>query len=257
MTDARGGGVLDRALDVLGCFSEDEPSLGVNELAERTGLAVSTLHRLLATLIGHGLVVRVPGHRYAVGARLWELGELSPLSLRLRERATPYLVRLYEATGENVHLAVLDGVDPETATVLYVGRITGRRSIETISRAGGRGPLHATGVGKALLATRDEEWLRRFFGRQLERETIHTVTSERSLRREIAQTRAVGYSRTREEMTLGNISIAVSLPPVPGLPPIALGLVVHLARAESPDAEARLSAMLAQSAREIHVAVRE
>lgn len=257
MAEARGSGVLDRVLDVLGCFSEDEPSLRVAEIAERTGIAVSSLHRLLASLVAHGLVVRVPGHRYAVGARLWELGELSPLSLRLRERATPYLVRLYEATGENVHLAVLDGAGPESATVLYVGRVTGRRSIETISRAGGRGPLHATGVGKALLATRDEEWLRSFFGRPLEQETVHTVTGERALRREIARTRATGYARTREEMTLGNISIAVSLPHTPGLPPIALGLVVHLARADSAEAEARLSAMLAQTAKEIHAAIRE
>ena len=249
--------MLDRALAVLGCFSEDEPSLGVGELAARTGIALSSLHRLLATLVAHGLLVRVPGHHYAVGARMWEIGELSPLSLRLRERATPFLVRLYEATGENVHLAVLDGDEPESASVLYVGRVTGRRSIETISRAGGRGPLHATGVGKALLATRDEEWLDRFFLRRLEKETVHTVTSERALRREIRATRAAGYSRTREEMTLGNISIAVALPPVPGLPPIAVGLVVHLARAESPDAESRLSAMLVQSAREIHAAIRD
>lgn len=254
---SQGSGVLERALDVLGCFSEDEPELLASELAERTGIAVSSLHRLLSTLTSHGLLVRVPGHRYAVGARAWELGELSPLSLRLRERSIPFLVRLYEATGENVHLAVLDGDEPETATVLYVGRVTGRRSIETISRAGGRGPLHATGVGRALLATRDDEWLGRFFTRQLDKETQHTVTGEGALRREIADTRSRGYSRTREEMTLGNISIAVSLPATPGLPPIALGLVVHLARAERPDAEAQLSAMLVQSAKELHAALRD
>src|SRR5690606_20237570 len=133
-------GVLDRVLAVLGCFSEEEPELGSADLTARTGLAPSTLHRLLAVLLERGLLVRMPAHRYAVGARLLELGELSPLALRLRERAIPHLMRLYEVTGENVHLGVLDG-EPEDARVLYVGRVTGRRSIPTVSRSGGRGPL--------------------------------------------------------------------------------------------------------------------
>lgn len=249
----RGEGVLDRALGLLGSFTEDEPELTAAQLAERTGLASSTLHRLIGTLLRHGLLVRVPDHRYAVGPRLWELGELSPMSLRLRERAIPHLVRLYEATGENVHLAVLDGPDPERSVVLYVGRVTGRQSIPTISRAGGRGPLHATGVGRALLADRDEEWLRRYFAAPRERETAFTVTDEAELRAELERTRARGYATTREQMTLGNVSVAVALPPVPGLPPIAVGLVVHLDRAD----ERRLSALVAQSARDIHLAIRE
>ncbi|XPP27351.1 MAG: IclR family transcriptional regulator [Leucobacter sp.] len=247
-----GEGVLDRALGVLGCFTEDEPSLSAAELGERTGLAPSTLHRLIGTMLRHGLLVRVPEHRYAVGPRLWELGELSPMSLRLRERAIPHLVRLYEATGENVHLGVLDGEAPERASVLYVGRVTGRQSIPTVSRAGGRGPLHATGVGRALLATRDEIWLERYFTGKREIETVHTLVDETQLRAELERTRARGYASTREEMTLGNVSVAVALPDVAGLPPTALGLVVHLDRADV----RRLSALVAQSAREIHAAVR-
>ena len=246
-------GILDRALGLLGSFSEDEPELSAAELAERTGLAPSTLHRLIGALLRHGLLVRVQGHRYAVGPRLWELGELSPLSLRLRERALPHLVRLYEATGENVHLAVLDGPDPERSYALYVDRVTGRQSIPTISRAGGRGPLHATGVGRALLAGRDEEWLRRWFTTPRDRETAHTVIDEAELRAEIERTRARGYATTREQMTLGNVSVAVALPSIGGMPPIAVGLVVHLDRAD----ERRLSALVVQSAREIHLAVRE
>lgn len=249
----RGEGVLDRALRLLCCFSEDEPELTAAELSVRTGIASSTLHRLVGTLLGHGILVRVPEHRYAIGSSLWELGELSPLSLQLREHALPHLVRLYEATGENVHLAVLDGAEPEQATALFVGRVTGRQSIPTISRAGGRGPLHTTGVGRALLAGRDEGWLKRYFATPRERETLHSVVDEDELRAELEHTRARGYAVTREEMTLGNISVAAALPQVQGLPPIAVGLVVHLDRAD----ERRLGALVVQSAREIHLAVRE
>ncbi|MCR2762929.1 IclR family transcriptional regulator [Microbacterium sp. zg.B48] len=246
MSDS-GEGVLTRAMRVLQCFSEAEPSLSATQLAERTGLAPSTLHRLMAQLIEFGLLARAPGHRYTIGARLWELGELSPLSLRLRETALPHMLRLYEATGENVHLAVLDAPTPEAATALYVGRVTGKGSIPTLSRMGGRHPLHATGVGKALLATRDEAWLARFFSVPLRRETMLSITSEEALRADLSRTRTRGYATTREEMTLGNVSVAAALPPTEALPPAAIGIVVHL---ESAD-ERRLGGLVVQAAKDL------
>lgn len=242
-----GVGVLTRAMSVLQCFTDDDPSLAATQLAERTGLATSTLHRLLAQLTDFGLLTRTPGHRYTIGSRLWELGELSPLSLRLRETALPHMLRLYEATGENVHLAVLDGHTPETASALYVGRLTGQASIPTLSRMGGRHPLHTTGVGKAILATRDDAWLERYFTVPLERETTHSITNEPELRAELARTRSRGFATTREEMTLGNVSVAAPVGRVEGLPPAAVGIVVHLARAD----ERVLAPLVMQAAKEL------
>ncbi|MDQ0643282.1 IclR family transcriptional regulator [Microbacterium murale] len=240
-------GVLDRALLVLGCFHEDAPDLTAAQLAECTGLAVSTLHRLLATMIERGLLVRLPPHRYAVGARLWELGELSPLSLRLRETALPHMMRLYEATGENVHLAVLDGPDPASSDALFVGRVTGRSSIPTVSRMGSREPLHTTGVGKALLSTRDDVWLEQYFHRKLEAETTLSITAEAALRADIELARVRGFATTREEMTLGNVSVAAALGRVDDLPPVAIGVVVRLQRAD----ERRLAPLVIQAAKDL------
>ncbi|GAA5026469.1 IclR family transcriptional regulator [Microbacterium fluvii] len=249
-----GEGMLTRTMRVLDCFTEDDPALTAAELAERTGIPLSTLHRLLATLTGLGLVTRTSGHRYTIGPRLWELGELSPLALRLRETALPHMVRLYEATGENVHLAVLDPPAPETAQALYVGRMTGQGSIPTLSRMGGRHPLHTTGVGKALLAARDDEWLERFLlGRPLERETTRSITSVDQLRDDIARTRSRGYALTREEMTLGNLSVAAALTRVDGLPPVAIGIVVHLEHAD----ERRLGALVVQAAKDLARSLRD
>lgn len=244
-------GLLDRALRVLACFHEDTPELSATQLAERTGIALSSLHRLLSTLVAQGLLVRMPGHRYAIGARLWELGELSPLSLRLRETSLPHMMRLYEATGENVHLAVLDGPTPETSDALFVGRVTGRTSIPTISRTGSRDPLHATGVGKALLATRDEPWLQEYFRRPLLAQTTRSIVTEQALRADLERTRARGYALTREEMTLGNMSVAAALGRVDGLPPVAIGVVVHLDRAD----ERRLAPLVMQAARDLRGAL--
>lgn len=248
-----GEGVLTRAMRVLQCFTDDEPALSATRIAELTGLPSSTLHRLLSQLTSFGLLTRTPGHRYTIGAKLWELGELSPLALRLRETALPHMSRLYEATRENVHLAVLDAPTPETANALFVGRLTGQGAIPTLSRMGGRHPLHTTGVGKALLSTRDEAWLQRYFSVPLERETQLSITSEDELRADLARTRARGYATTREEMTLGNVSVAAPLARVEGLPPIAIGIVVHLEVAD----ERRLSGLVMQAAKDLRAALRD
>lgn len=245
-------GVLARAMRVLGCFTEEHPALSAARLASMTGMPVSTLHRLLAQLVEYGLVMRVPGHAYTIGARLWELGELSPLSLRLRETALPHMMRLYEATGENVHLAVLDAPTPETATALFVGRLTGQGSIPTLGRMGGRHPLHTTGVGKALLMTCDEAWLARYLAVPLERETTHSITSHDELRADLARARARGFATTREEMTLGNVSVAAPLGRVDGLPQTAVGVVAHLSQAD----ERRLGPMIVQTAKDLTKALR-
>ena len=247
-----GAGTLARAMSVLACFGDDDPALTAAQLAARTGLASSTTHRLVAQMLEHGLLARAPGHRYTVGARLWELGELSPLALRLRETALPHMSRLYDATGENVHLAVLDAPTPEEAAALYVGRLSGQASYPTLSRMGGRHPLHTTGVGKALLSTRDEEWMRRYFSVPLQRETTYSITTEPQLRADLQRARARGYAMTREEMTLGNVSVAAPLGRVEGLPRGALGIVVRL---ESAD-ERRLGPLVVQAAADLTRALR-
>jgi DNA-binding IclR family transcriptional regulator len=205
--------VLGRATELLRAFTDEDDAVPLAELARRTRLPRSTVHRIAGEMVSLRLLERT-SDGYRIGTALWELGELAPVSL-------------YEATGENVHLAVLDGHE-----ALYIARVAGTRSIPTLTRMGGRLPLHTTGVGKALLASRDEAWLTRFFRSPLERETSFSVTDEQRLREQLLQARALGYATTRQEMTLGNISVAAALPETPGMAPAALGVVIHLARVD-------------------------
>ena len=108
-------------------FDQEHDSLTVSELAQRTGLPIGTTHRIANELVGERLLNR-DGTSYSIGTGLWEAGELSMVSLRFREIALPFLLSLYEVTGENVHLAILDGFD-----ALYVARLVGPRSVPTIS----------------------------------------------------------------------------------------------------------------------------
>lgn len=241
-----GASVLGRAIGLLRAIGEDDDAVTLAELGRRTGLARSTVHRLVGELLALGMLDRAPGGAVTLGAALWELGELAPLSARLRERALPHLQTLYEATGENVQLAVLAGTE-----ALYVARITGTTSIPTITRMGGRLPLHTTGVGKALLAQQDESWLTEFFRTPLSRETAFSITEESRLRPELQRIRERGYATTRQEMTLGNVSIAATLPPLDGLPSAAIGVVTHIARAD----EGRIAPLVIRTAAAIGTAL--
>jgi len=244
-------GLIARISRLLGAFDDDEPELSSGRLAERSGLPPSTAHRIATELARHGLLTKTARGSFSVGTRLWEIGELSPLSSRVREFAFPILERMYEATGENVHLAVLDDEDPATATALYIARVAGETSIPTLTRTGGRLPLHTTGVGKALLMTRDADWLSAYFTREFERETTFSIVDEQRLRADLVAARERGYAVTRQEMTLGNLSVAVPLPELPGIPPVAVGIVGHIGRAS----ETKLATIVRRAAHDIATTV--
>lgn len=246
MTDTRGRSMVARVASVLRAFDQEHDSLTVSQLAARAGLPLGTTHRIANDLVEERLLNR-DGGDYSIGTGLWEAGELSAVSLRFREIALPSLLALYEVTGENVHLAILDGFD-----ALYVARLVGPRSVPTISRMGGRLPLHTTGVGKALLAFQDERFLAEFFSRPLAAPTRHSLGSEAAIRAELETTRNTGFSTTQQEMTLGNAAIAVPIFVGDGPPFAAVSLVTHLARAD----ERRNVPLLKASATEIGEALR-
>jgi DNA-binding IclR family transcriptional regulator len=200
--------LLERALQILGCFGPDANALTLTKIAERTALPLSSCHRIVGTLVTGGFLDRGADRRYRVGTTLWTIAQHAPLSDRLRESALPALARLYEETGENITLAVFD-----RGQALYVERLMGERSIPTVSRAGGHLPLHTTGVGKVLLAYQPRD----------------SIDQPDRLRRDLDAVRERGYSMTRQEMTAGSGSIAVPIVHN-GACVAAVGVIVHLAR---------------------------
>lgn len=223
-------GMLARILLVLGAFDDDHVDRSQAEIVRLTGLPQSSAQRIVAELTATGLLERRERDRYVVGTRLWELGTLAPVAIELREAAMPHLLRLHKQCGENLHLGVLVGGTPAAAEALYIARFAGTDAVPTLSREGGRHTLHATGVGKALLAGRDDAWLEEFLRQPLPKETTRTITDPEALRHDLELARRRGYSLTREEMSLSSWSIGMALPPAAGLPPAALGIVSSLSR---------------------------
>lgn len=202
---ADGGGktVTSRVLSILETFSPDRIELSLSDISRRTGLPLTTAHRLVGELTEWGALERAESGRYRVGLRLWEVAALAPRGLRLRESAMPFLEDLYEVTHENVQLAVLDGVE-----ALYLERISARGAVHVISRPGGRLPLHATGVGLVLLAHAPVALQERVLAGPLRRYTQKTIVSPRALRAALAEVRRTGVAVSDGQIELAALSIA-------------------------------------------------
>jgi DNA-binding IclR family transcriptional regulator len=218
--------VTSKALAVLGTFDPAHSRRTLTEIAAATGLPLSTTHRLIAELVAWEGLTRSADGRYEIGRRIWALGSLSAVSRELRAIALPFMQDLSATTGENVHIAVLDG-----DLALYIDRISGRRAVPVVSKPGARLPLHATGVGKVLLAHGGPELQDRVMNR-LTRHTPLTIVEPMRLQRQLEQIVDRGYATTHEEMTPGSSSLAVPVRDRTDRVVAALGLVTASTRRE-------------------------
>jgi DNA-binding IclR family transcriptional regulator len=188
---------------VLGAFGERHRSLTLSEIARRAEIPVPTTHRLTRELVAGGALHRLEDGRYVIGRLVWEAGLLAPVQGRLRLVAEPFLHDVYATTMATAHLAVRD--DDQ---VLYLHRMQGRASVPIVSTVGSRLPMHATGVGKVLLAHAPDDIHDRVLAR-LVRITPYTVTRREVLEAQLARIRRDGVATTSQEMSLGACSLAV------------------------------------------------
>ena len=229
-----GATVTSRALSLVGAFDEEHRRLTLTELATRAGLPLPTAHRLVAELVAWGALAKTSSGTYVVGRRLWDVGLLAPVQAGLVETASPFLHDLYGATLATVHLAVRDG-----AEVLYLDRLGGHASVPVVSTVGSRLPMHATGVGKVLLAHAPADVQAEVLA-DLPRITPYTVTQAGTLRRQLSRVVRDGYATTVEEMSLGACSVAV---PIRRGPEViaSLGIVVASLKKDRPRLVSALS----------------
>jgi len=238
-----------KALDLLMEFSFREPRLSLADLATRTGIPRPTAFRLLTTLEQAGFVAKVGGE-YQLGIKCFILGNVVAASLDLREKALRHLQDLRDATGETVHLAVL-----EAWQVLYLERLQSPQPIGFMrSRIGGVVPAYCTSLGKTLLAFRPaaevERWLRT---QTLKAMTPDTITSPRKLLKDLRTIRERGYATDEQEHELGVRCIAAPVSNHSGDVVAAISVAGPADRMPRPLAGGALAAALAAAARAISV----
>lgn len=198
-----GPSVTERVLGILSAFGPGAEALTLSGIARAAGLPLSTAHRLVGELAAWGALERGEDGRYRIGLRLWEVGALAPRSLGLRERAMPFLEDLYEATRQNVQLAVRDGHE-----VVYVERLAHPEAVRVFSRVGGRMPLNATGVGQVLLAFAPPPVQEEVLAGPLPALTPRTITDPQVLRRTLAAVRREGVAVCDGMVDLLSLSVA-------------------------------------------------
>jgi len=229
------------------------PAPGAPALAARTTLHVSTVHRLLSTLLRRGYVRQNPEtSRYYAGAKLATLSEGRSRFGELRLRVRPVLRAITEATRETANLVVLDDL-----AAVYIETIPSPQVVRLFTQAGNRVPLHATGAGKAILAAlpaaRRDGVIDRL---ELRPYTPHTIVDAATLRRALEEIRERGYAIDDEEYDDGVRCVAV---PVMGAPTELIGALSISAPANRLTRQrcTELVPLLRRSASELAAAVRE
>jgi IclR family acetate operon transcriptional repressor len=191
---------VDRSLAILETLATAD-DLRLIEIAARTGLQPSTVHRLLGTLVARGYAVQSrPTGRYMLGYRLlWLAGLAGERVGRLRLLARPHLVSVREATGETANLSIL--APPNS---VYVEQVEGVRAVRMLAHIGAAVPAHASAAGKAMLAAASPDDLSQILGSDpLPALTPHTITSLTGLRQELEQVNRKGFAVDQEEHELG------------------------------------------------------
>ncbi|TNC22266.1 IclR family transcriptional regulator [Amycolatopsis alkalitolerans] len=195
-----------RVLALLGAFSTARSQMCLSDLARRSGLPITTAHRLINDLVDWGALERLADGRYAVGLRLWEIGCLAPRQRDLRTLALPTMQDLYVTTRENIVLATRD--DDQ---FLYLEKISGAHSARTGTEVGGRVPLHATSVGKIFLAFSEQDLLCAVVDRGLTRFTRHTIVMPGRLGQALCHVRQTQVACAYEELAMGISSVAAPI----------------------------------------------
>jgi DNA-binding IclR family transcriptional regulator len=213
------GGMLAKGLNLLDTLGEYPDGAGVSELAREVRLPVSTVHRLLATMVQFGFVSFHSNRRqYSLGLKVFELSHRVALVRDLSEVALPVMRKITEATGEPTLMSVRDGLE-----MVYVERVDGPSRIQIRGSVGSRGPLHCTSLGKALLAfLPDHE--RESVLRELPLKTHapNTIIDLSELREELTLTRDQGYSVADEEHEEGVQAVGLPIISSRGRPVAAI-----------------------------------
>lgn len=190
---------LDRAMSVLEVLAAHE-GLTLTQLADLTGQSAATLYRVLTTLARHQIAEFDEARQiWHVGSGAFSIGSAFLRRTSVVERARPVLRQLMQDTGETANLGVSDGDQ-----VLFVSQVETHSPIRAFFPPGTASPMHASGIGKALLAFMPRDALDNYLkNRDFEGFTRSTITTPELLLRDLARIRETGLSIDNEERTQG------------------------------------------------------
>jgi IclR family transcriptional regulator, acetate operon repressor len=177
----------------------DRGSMNLNELTLRTGVAKSSVFRILSTLHYLGYIARDDQQRtYHITSALGDLANDNAGSEALRRAAMPYMLKLRDAFGETVNLGKLN-----LDKVTYIEVVPSEFALRLCERAGASVLAHASALGKAILAYTSSEVVRSLITtRELQSLTPNTITGHEEFLRELQRVRSRGFAIDKQETVL-------------------------------------------------------
>lgn len=182
-------GTLGKAMALLELVVMAPEPLRFTEILNIVGQPRGTVHRQLTHLLQEGLLELDAHQAYVPGVRLLKFAGKAWARNDFRSVAAPYLRELQAVTGESVHLGMLRDTE-----VIYLDKVEGSRAIRMHSQIGNASPVYCTGVGKAALATLEQERLLQIVDNiQFRSFTASTITNGEALLKEVNAIRARGF----------------------------------------------------------------
>jgi IclR family KDG regulon transcriptional repressor len=189
---------------------QERQSLGITDLARRTELLPSDVHRILTSLRVFGFIEQDPEtKKYRLGFSLLRLGLTALRRNQLGEKAHPVLVGLSQKVAAATQLAQLDGRELK---VFLVDRVKGPSDLVFGDHLGGSARLHCTALGKTITANLSPDIAISALEKAgLTRCTRHTITDRSILGQQFEEIRRLGYAVDREEYSKGLCCLASPL----------------------------------------------
>lgn len=194
-----------RALSILSCFNDQTPELRMTDISQRLDLTTSLVSRLLATLEHDGFVEQDPSTgMYRLGRAVLTLAGVALNHNQLRMEALTEMQSASLEVDLGVNLSVLDG-----DAMFYLAHIETPETPRPYTLIGRRNPLHATGMGKVLLAYLPEDTQKKMIANMdLYPYSVHTCTDPDALFKELKLIRERGWGLEMEELALGRACVA-------------------------------------------------
>ncbi|MDX3548331.1 IclR family transcriptional regulator [Streptomyces europaeiscabiei] len=238
---------VTRSLRILEAVAQHQP-VTVGELTKIFGLPKSTVQRTLVTLAEAGWLRanRKDTTRWEIGARVLAVRPAALQGSSLLTAAREPMVRLRDALNETIHLSVPDALQ----CMVVVDRVDSDHPVRTFHTIGDTSPLHATAVGRAVLAHLPKQDVEELIAQGLERFTDTTPADPEELRAELDRIRTDGYAVNRNQYRPGVCAIAAPVLDEAGAPLASVAVSMPDSRFDA-ERLPEWSRMVAETAAEI------
>lgn len=192
---------------ILTALAEND-GISLSEITERTGQSSATIYRALSTLQLHEIVEFEENTQlWFVGAGAFRIGSVFLNRTNILQRSRPIMQNLMRLTGETANL----GIERDDR-VMFISQVETNKTIRAFFAPGTSNPMHASGIGKSLLAHFPPERADMIMQEQgLQRFTDKTITDAVELSQALEKIRTAGFAVDDEERTAGMRCIAAAV----------------------------------------------